>query len=93
MEESYSKVYVVVSCINKPKSRVDRAVRNGKVDCFISIDDFLVNDVIDRDEVMSISLDLMVSILGGNDEGKVSGYELSMKAGSMVDSGVMVLGI
>ncbi len=82
-----------MSCINKPKSRVDRAVRNGKVDCFISIDDFLVNDVIDRDEVMSISLDLMVSILGGNDEGKVSGYELSIGAGSMVDSGVMLLGV
>jgi len=73
-------------------SRVDRAVRNGNIDFVISMDDFcfgLINDVrdsIDRDELISISLDLILSILGGNDE-------LSMETGSIVDSGIMIFGI
>jgi hypothetical protein len=45
-----SKFYVAVSSINKPKSRIDRVVRNAKLDVLISVNDFcflLINDVID----------------------------------------------
>jgi len=52
--------------------------------CFGLIND--VRDSIDRDELISISLDLILSILGGNDE-------LSMETGSIVDSGIMIFGI
>lgn len=38
----FLEFYVVILSINQPKSRVDRAVCNGKLDFLIS-----VNDVID----------------------------------------------
>jgi len=56
----------------------------------------LINDVrdfTDRDELISISLDLILSILGGNDEGRVGRCELSVEIGSIVDSGVMIFDI
>jgi hypothetical protein len=53
----------------------------------------LINDVIDlvdRDELTSISLDLILSILGGNDEGRVGGREMSIKDGLISDSGILI---
>jgi hypothetical protein len=56
--------------------------------CFLLVND--VMDLTDRDDLTSISLDLMLFILGGTDEGGVGGCELSMEDGLIVDSGITI---
>ncbi len=75
---------------------MDRVLSKGKLDLLVAIEDFcrsLFNDgmdLLDRDEWTSISLDLILSMLGGNDDGKIGKCELSMEDGSfVVNSGIL----
>jgi len=75
---------------------VDRIGRNDELEFVRSVDDFcfsLINDgrsFIDQDGLMSISLDFILFILGGNDKGRVGRCEMSMKGDSIIDSGILI---